>query len=124
MWVVLLQLTEIYRTALSASRHNSHYFSNQDLFGDSGYQHLRYAKYSELTINTERFAPLFSSPNAFRTFPSLRVDHMSFALDSRSRFDKACLRLPSRVPVLQEISFSLQCGDIMALLYTNGEVYK
>lgn len=99
----------IFRTGLASSRHNSHYFSNQDLFGLSASQHFRYSKYSELVTEPAR-----------RT-PNLRVHNVSFALDSRTFLDRACLRLANKSSILQEVSFELFSGDVMALLYTNGE---
>ncbi|CAD5211052.1 unnamed protein product [Bursaphelenchus okinawaensis] len=89
-------------------RHQSHYFSNVDLFQqqDLDFNYLKYAKAGDI-------------PTAPITSPHLRIMNLCFDLDSRSTFDKIMLRSAELQRVVSHITFELFAGDMMALLYTS-----
>ncbi|CAD6190172.1 unnamed protein product [Caenorhabditis auriculariae] len=93
-------------TYFTFSRHQEHYFSNTELFTNTGYNYLKYAEYKEIKSGENRASPHFS------------VSHLCYARDLRSSSDRAMLRLPVLRSELHDVTFELFAGDVMAVLYT------
>ncbi|KAI6197034.1 ATP-binding cassette sub-family G member 8 [Aphelenchoides besseyi] len=91
----------------SLKRHQSHYFSNVDLFQqqDSNFNYLKYAKASDIR----------TTPSAS---PHIRVMDLCFDFDPRSQFDRLMLRSAEHHRLLHHLTFELFAGDTLALLYT------
>ncbi|VDM36515.1 unnamed protein product [Toxocara canis] len=90
-----------------SDRHHAHYFSQIDLFQQpSGFNYLRYAKAEELRHDD------------ISNKPYVRISNLTFATDHRSAFDRAMLRSANFERTLNDISFQLSGGEVVALLYT------
>ncbi|CAD5215283.1 unnamed protein product [Bursaphelenchus xylophilus] len=89
-------------------RHQSHYFSNIDLFQqeDLDFNYLKYAKAGEI-------------PTTPTSSPHLRIMNLCFDLDPRSTFDKVMLRSAELRRVLSHITLELFAGDMLCFLYTS-----